>query len=72
MGACHTFIMSFAIFFPENMEVNQMYEAFTDIVLSVTDKRAPMKKKRMHSQACTLYEQSTLACSVQKENAFKQ
>ena len=45
--------------FPENEDVNEMYETyetFTNTLSQVTDKYAPLKKKKMSFKTCAIYE----------------
>ena len=42
--------------FSEDGNVNELYEVFTSIVLNVTDKYAPQKRKTLHTQTRSLHE----------------
>ena len=44
--------------FSEDNDVNDTYEAFTNAVLSVTNKHAPLKKKKNLTETCPLHEQN--------------
>ena len=42
--------------FSDSCNVNEMYETFTDKILSITNTHAPLKKKKMYSQTSPIYE----------------